>query len=1111
MEKKLNQVDLLLDLFPFSLALDKSLSIRKQGYSISKIIGAQENEAFFRQFSIERPYLEQTTFDEIAAQEKATFYIRHHESDFLFRGHFRHVSEEQCLILLASLMINDFDMLRPYKISISDFRGYDPTFDFLHALKLSGIHKKELSELVGRINEQAAALKHSYSQLNDAKSQLESILNEMSDVVWSVSLPDYKMIFITPSVEAMTEISLDQWMKDPWWWRRLIHPDDGVFKSIIDELHVNGSFSLEHRIITPGGMEKWLQTKGKFIYDEQHQPIRLDGVVIDRTDKHQAQLNLEQELRLQQALIDIASTYINLDPKDVKNTIQRSLERMGLFVSADRAYIFDYDFNQQTTSNSYEWCNDGITAEIDNLQQIPIASFPNWVEKHRTGEAFYIPDVSALDPETDSGLKAHLEPQGIKSLIAIPLFDEDELIGFVGFDAVKYHHTFSDKEQQLLFLFGQMLNNIRNRQKWELQLRLQEEKYRNIITNMNLGLLEVDLSDNILYANHSFCQMSGYSLPELKGKRAAELLLSEDQRRLILEKKQKRSEGITDSYELEFRDKEGNIKYWLISGAPNYNDKGQLVGSIGVHLDITAQKLLERELAKAKNFAEAAAKAKELFLANMSHEIRTPLNIIIGMIRLLSKEHLTEGQLFHVRQSDNAARHLLTILNNVLDIAKIESGDMEIAHSSFSPSALAYNTHSIMKSQASEKNLDFHIYVDTGIKPVLEGDETRLRQVLINLLGNAIKFTDKGSIVLSVTLLTENEKEQLLRFEVKDTGVGMSEEFISKIFDKFSQEHNASNRKYKGTGLGMAISKDLIHLMGGNLSVKSELNKGTTCSFELTLPIGNTDFLHSRSEEIKPSLYNGLSALLVEDNYMNRFIAFQSLDYLGFETTEAENGKKAIDILQEKQFDLILMDIQMPEMDGVEATTFIRNQLKIDTPIIALTANAFKHDIDLYLSTGMDDFITKPYDELDFFGKIEKTLRRARNRKGIAPGNENSNAGSQTTMLYDLQIIEKMYRGNQDIVNKLVQLFIRLSHENEGQLRLALEARNFQEIKNISHRIKPSIDQMGILSLRETVRKLERFNEDEVPIVEIEADVMKICSTLQQVRQALETDASRIP
>lgn len=1105
MAKAIKEVDLLIEIFPYSFVLNSYLFIDSYGQSIGKIIDKQKALPLLQHFEIQRPHLENISFDLLSSQTDTGFYIKHLESGFVFRGQFRLLSDAGKLIFLGSLWVLDIEQLKPYKLNITDFPSFDATFDYLHALKQADIHKHELTELVKKMDGQSAEIKKTNAELEAAKTKLESILNEMTDVVWSVSIPDYKMIFVTPSVEALYEISVEAWMKDSQWWQKVIHPDDAhVIAEIYAKLEATGNYNVNYRIITPSGKEKWVRNKGKVIYDCHSMPIRLDGVITDRTQQYLAQETLTQELRLQEALIDIASTYINLDPRDVENTINGSLKKMGVFVSADRAYIFDYDFDKKTTSNTYEWCNEGVDAEINNLQDVPMEYFPQWIEKHQNGEAFYVPDVSALEEE---GLKALLEPQGIKSLIAIPMLDGGELIGFVGFDSVKKLYDYSEKEQRLLFLFGQMLINIRNRQKWENQLRIQEEKYRNIITNMNLGLLEVDLNDTIIYANQSFCDMSGYTLAELKENRAAEFLLSKENRALIYDKNNKRKKGITDSYEMEVVDKQGNIKHWFISGAPNYNDKGQLIGSIGVHLDITAQKRLEKDLAKAKNFAEAAAKAKELFLANMSHEIRTPLNVIIGMIRQLSKESLTSDQLFYVKQSESSAKHLLTILNNVLDIAKIESGDMEIVNQPFSPNALAYNVHSIMYSQAKEKNLNFKINVSPAIKPVLEGDETRLRQVLINLLGNAIKFTEKGSIYLSAALIDENEKNQTLKFEVSDTGIGMSEDFITRIFDKFSQEQNTSNRKYEGTGLGMAISNDLIKLMGGEMTVVSAKNKGTSCSFILTLPIGNQDLLVSKSERVKALSFKGLKALLVEDNEMNRFIAMQSLDYLGFETVEAENGEVAIEKLQHETFDLILMDIQMPIMDGVEATAYIREGLKMDVPIIALTANAFKHDIDLYLSKGMNDFITKPYDEQDFFKKIEHVLSLAVTVKLSGASNLEKNSDvmrEYKTPLYDLTTLENMSRGNEDFVQKLLKLFIVGSREHTQILKTALANKDFLTIQKIAHKIKPSIDLMGISSLKDVVRTLEKFDPDKLSELELKNMVGQLTATLTQIANELE-------
>lgn len=900
----------------------------------------------------------------------------------------------------------------------------------------------------------------------ETNQKLESVFNEISDVVWSLKLPKQEVILITPSVATVFEMEADAFIKDISLWKKLILPDDAsVVSEIKKSLLIYGDFTAKYRIKTPSGNIKWIKNKGKIVFNPNGKPIRIDGVITDRTREYKAQEILNQEVKLQEALIDIASTYINLNPKDVENTIHESLEKMGLFVSSDRAYIFDYDFINGTTSNTYEWCNVGIEPEIENLQNVPNDLFPQWIKEHQKGNEFYISNVNDLKEKKDVSLKSILIAQGIKSLIAIPMLDGKELIGFVGFDSVKKHHYYSEKEKRLLFLFGQMLINIRNRQKWDYQLRLQEEKYRNIIANMYLGLLEVDKNDKIIYANQTFCQMSGYSLLELKGKFAAELLVVENQKNKIYEKINIRLEKKSDNYEIEIINKKGEKRWWFISGAPNYNDKGQLIGSIGIHLDITDQKRLENELAMAKTFAEAATKAKEIFLANMSHEIRTPLNVIIGMIRQLTKETLSNDQRFYVKQSESSAKHLLTILNNILDIAKIESGDMELKNTGFCPSSLIYNVHSIFYSQTVEKNISFLFSISSKIKPVLIGDEKRIKQVLINLVGNAIKFTNEGMIRLSVKLVNETKTEQSLRFEVDDTGVGMSEEFISKLFDKFSQEQNSSNRNYEGTGLGMAISRDLIELMGGKLQVVSRKNKGTNFAFELNFKIGNETSLLPTGQKVKKGSFIGKKVLLVEDNEINRFIAIQSLIYLGFEVTEAENGLMAINIIQNNDFDLILMDIQMPVMDGLQATSFIRENLYKTTPIIALTANAFKHDIDLYLQKGMNDYITKPYDEDDFFRKIEFVMQ-----------NSFPLESDTDIPLFKLDTIQKMSRGNNDFVKKLLEIFVQSTNENIEIMYKCKINTDWKTMKSIAHKIKPTIEQFEIVQLKEIIRWLENFD-----------------------------------
>ncbi|HOJ92015.1 MAG TPA: PAS domain S-box protein, partial [Saprospiraceae bacterium] len=344
--------------------------------------------------------------------------------------------------------------------------------------------------------------------------------------------------------------------------------------------------------------------------------------------------------------------------------------------------------------------------------------------------------------------------------------------------------------------------NVFERKKKDQLLFNQEEKYRNIIANMNLGLIEVDKNDVIQYINHTFCDITGFTQDELIGQKAYTVLnmgISED---IISNKMKLREAGQSDIYEMKGVHKNGEPKWFLISGAPNYNDKKELIGTIGIQLDITNQKKLELELEMAKIKAEEAVKAKDTFLANMSHEIRTPLNAIIGIIRELGREKLTEQQLNYVNQGNTASKHLLTIVNNILDISKIEANEFLLEQKEFSLSSVISNIKSILYSKAVDKNIKLNIFISPDLAPAHIGDAGRIRQILLNLVDNAIKFTNEGKVTMIIDVLESNKQVQKLEITITDTGIGMSEEFLSKVFSKFSQEDNTINRKNEGTGLG---------------------------------------------------------------------------------------------------------------------------------------------------------------------------------------------------------------------------------------------------------------------------------------------------------------------
>ncbi|UPZ17888.1 PAS domain-containing hybrid sensor histidine kinase/response regulator [Flavobacterium humidisoli] len=531
-------------------------------------------------------------------------------------------------------------------------------------------------------------------------------------------------------------------------------------------------------------------------------------------------------------------------------------------------------------------------------------------------------------------------------------------------------------EQNGEVFFCCFIKDISEQKKTEIKLKVQEEKYRNILANMNLGLIEVDNNEIIQFANQSFADMSGFEINELIGLNASKTFLFAEGIERLNSKIELRKKGISDVYQIPVKNKKGELRWWAVGGAPNYDDKGRLVGSIGIHLDITEQKRMEAELEKERLKAEEASKAKEAFLANMSHEIRTPLNGIIGFLRELKRQNLTPLQRQYVERSALASKHLLSIISDVLDISKIEAGEMSLETEDFIFENVISNVVNVLDPLAKKKSLELIIEISKDVHSVLKGDIVRLQQILFNLVGNSLKFTSKGQILLKCEVLRNAESWQRLQISVTDSGIGMDQGYAKKIFNKFSQENIAISRKFGGTGLGMAITKELIHLMNGEINVKTEKGTGTTVSFVVDLEKGDVQGIKKIKNEIDVDI-SGLNVLLVEDNGINRMVANNSLRHFNCLVTEAVNGIEAIEILKTKSFDVILMDLQMPEMDGIEATKKIRKDLKLQTPIIAFTANAFKSEIDKCKKAGMDDYITKPYEEFDLIETICMNIKNS--------------------------------------------------------------------------------------------------------------------------------------
>ena len=373
---------------------------------------------------------------------------------------------------------------------------------------------------------------------------------------------------------------------------------------------------------------------------------------------------------------------------------------------------------------------------------------------------------------------------------------------------------------------------------------------------------------------------------------------------------------------------------------------------------------LEMEMERAEN----SEKAKEQFLANMSHEIRTPLNAILGMTRLLLEKNPREDQLRYLNAISESSDNLLVIINDILDLSKIEAGKILFEKIVFSPKERTETVVNTLLFQAMAKGLELDFQTDPDVPERVEGDPYRLNQVLINLVGNAIKFTDQGKVLIHTQLESQDDKAIQLKFSVSDTGIGISKDKLQHIFNMFTQESSSTTRKFGGTGLGLAICKRLIELQGGRIEVESEMNKGSVFSFVIPYQHATTaptDTDHKTHSDVKASLSN-LRILLAEDNEFNKMVAVDTLEEMipGAVIDVAVNGKAAVELAIRNTYDIILMDIQMPEMDGYEATKLIRsyNDEKINSiPIIAMTASVIKAEVDKCFECGMNAFVGKPF------------------------------------------------------------------------------------------------------------------------------------------------------
>ena len=513
--------------------------------------------------------------------------------------------------------------------------------------------------------------------------------------------------------------------------------------------------------------------------------------------------------------------------------------------------------------------------------------------------------------------------------------------------------------------------------------------------------------------------------------------------------------------------KKGTVKYineYIKCLNDDHNKPYKILGTMQ---DISIQKSIEEELISAKNIAEQSVQLKERFLTNMSHEIRTPMNGIVGFAKILEETVLDDNQKQSVSAIKTAGQNLMTIINDILDLSKIEADKMTFESVPFSLQKTVGSVMELLGPTAKDKRIKLLSDIHPSIQDLLIGDPTRLSQIMINLVGNALKFTEKGYIELAISKETETDTEIGIQFSVTDTGIGIPENKVSTIFESFSQASNETSRKYGGTGLGLTITRKLVELQGGTIDVKSELESGSTFTFKITYTkakAGDVEVVSDKKKKLDFSFLKDIEILLVEDNELNQLLAVKLFKKWHKEIDIAENGMVAIEKIEKKVYDIILMDIQMPEMDGNEVTKYIRENLKppkSNVPIIAMTAHATADEERRCLSNGMNDYLSKPFEFSVLLDKLFTNLNLPIQREYIAEENKQIQENSFEKIV-NFDYLVEFTEGDADFIKEIVTLFLQNTPSTLQSILEWNEKDDLESLRKEVHKFKSSISLLGI-------------------------------------------------
>jgi PAS domain S-box-containing protein len=630
----------------------------------------------------------------------------------------------------------------------------------------------------------------------------------------------------------------------------------------------------------------------------------------------------------------------------------------------------------------------------------------------------------------------------------------------------------------------------------------QDKKFQSFLESVPDAIIIVNKEGNIEYSNTQTEVLFGYEKSEIIGNKIELLMPSkfkdthQNHREGYFDKPKGRKMG--EGMQLFAKHKNESEFPVEISLSKLDTDDGFLVcASIR---DVSQQKRIEKELIEAIIKAENAVKSKQQFLANMSHEIRTPMNAIIGFTKVILKTDLTPKQKEYLNAIKMSGETLIVLINDILDLAKVDAGKMVFEKLPFKLSLSISTMLYLFETKIQEKNLKLIVKYDSNIPEVLIGDSIRLHQIILNLVSNAVKFTFEGKITVAVRKLTEDDENVTIQFSVSDTGIGIEPKKINKIFENFQQAHSQTSRIFGGTGLGLAIVKQLVEAQGGSIYVESEMDKGSTFTFVLSFKKAHGEtVLDTEITDLVDNHIKNIKVLVVEDVELNQLLMKTLLDDFGFECHIAENGKIAIEKLENDSYDVILMDLQMPIMNGFQATDYIRNTLKSSIPIIALTADVTTVDLDKCQAVGMNDYIAKPVDSRKLYSKIVGIIKKNIQEIEFKTA---ENLESKKLKHANIKYLDHLTKSDPKLMTEMINVYIKQTPTLIDTIKKSWLEKDLELLKSAVHKLIPSFVIVGIdKKYEETARKIE----DNVNNIEMTTELQNWINELENVcLQAVE-------